>query len=109
MAGITNFLLRTMIRGTSRRSATGLAEAAEEIGGSLDASGEVGSAEIRGEALARHWEGLLGLIAEVALEPSFPGEEVERERRLIPSPIQTRGETTFTLSHGAPLREPHGN
>src|SRR2546430_14318388 len=51
MAGITNFLLRTMIRGTSRRSATELAEAAEEIGGSLDASGEVESAEIRGEAL----------------------------------------------------------
>src|SRR5439155_745640 len=51
-AGITNFLLRAMLRGTSRRSATELAEAAEEIGGSLDASGEVESAEIRGEAPA---------------------------------------------------------
>ena len=104
-AGITNFLLRTMIRGTSRRSATELAEAAEEIGGSLDASGEVESAEIRGEALARHWEGLLGLIAEVALEPSFPGEEIERERRLILSQIKTRAETPFTLSLDALLRE----
>jgi len=104
-AGITNFLLRAMLRGTSRRSATELAEAAEEIGGSLDASGEVESAEIRGEALARHWEGLLGLIAEVALEPSFPGEEIERERRLILSQIKTRAETPFTLSLDALLRE----
>ncbi|OLA98557.1 MAG: hypothetical protein AUH77_07245 [Candidatus Rokubacteria bacterium 13_1_40CM_4_69_39] len=109
MAGITNFLLRTMIRGTSRRSATELAEAAEEIGGSLDASGEVESAEIRGEALARHWEGLLGLIAEVVLEPSFPGEEIERERRLILSQIKTRAETPFTLSLDALLRELYGS
>ena len=109
MAGITNFLLRTMIRGTSRRSATELAEAAEEIGGSLDASGEVESAEIRGEALARQWEGLLGLIAEVALEPSFPGEEIERERRLILSQIKTRAETPFTLSLDALLRELYGS
>ena len=109
MAGITNFLLRTMIRGTSRRSATELAEAAEEIGGSLDASGEVESAEIRGEALARHWEGLLGLIAEVALEPSFPSEEIERERRLILSQIKTRAETPFTLSLDALLRELYGS
>ena len=108
-AGITNFLLRTMIRGTSRRSATELAEAAEEIGGSLDASGEVESAEIRGEALARHWEGLLGLIAEVALEPSFPSEEIERERRLILSQIKTRAETPFTLSLDALLRELYGS
>src|SRR5438046_9077638 len=78
MAGITNFLLRTMIRGTSRRSATELAEAAEEIGGNLDASGEVESAEIRGEALARHWEGVLGLLAEGAPEPSLPGEALAR-------------------------------
>ncbi len=53
-AGITNFLVRTMIRGTARRSGTQVAETAEDIGGSLDASGEVEAAEIRGEALARH-------------------------------------------------------
>jgi predicted Zn-dependent peptidase len=108
-AGITNFLLRVMIRGTSRRSATELAEAAEEIGGSLDASGEVESAEIRGEALARHWEGLLGLIAEVALEPSLPGEEIERERRLVLSQLKTRAETPFSLSVDAMLRELYGS
>src|SRR5439155_1520561 len=58
---------------------------------------------------ARHWEGLLGLIAEVALEPSFPGEEIERERRLILSQIKTRAETPFTLSLDALLRELYGS
>src|SRR3989475_463430 len=108
-AGITNFLVRTMIRGTARRSGTQVAETAEDIGGSLDASGEVEAAEIRGEALARHWEELLGLIAEVALEPSLRSEEIERERRLVLSQIKTRAETPFSLSLDTLLRELYGS
>ena len=60
-AGITNFLHRAMIRGTARRTAIQLAIGAEDIGGSIDANGEVEAAEIRGQALARHWETLLDL------------------------------------------------
>src|SRR5256886_2266915 len=108
-AGIPNCLVRTMIRGTARRSGTQVAETAEDIGGSLDASGEVEAAEIRGEALARHWEELLGLIAEVALEPSLRGEEIERERRLVLSQIKTRAETPFSLSLDTLLRELYGS
>jgi zinc protease len=104
-AGITNFLLRVMVRGTARRSGIQLAEAAEEIGGGLEASGEVESAEIRGQALARNWEALLGLLAEVALEPALASDEVERERRLILSQIQTRADTPFPLSLDTMLRE----
>ena len=71
-AGITNFLHRVMVRGTNRRSSVELATAAEEIGGSIEASGDVEYAEIRGTALARNWEALLALVAEVALQPSLP-------------------------------------
>src|SRR2546428_284701 len=100
-AGITNFLVRTMIRGTARRSGTQVAETAEDIGGSLDASGEVESGEIRGEALARHWEGLLGLIGGAAgrlsatLRRSAPHEAgaappaaPSGERRVLERPAQ---------------------
>jgi predicted Zn-dependent peptidase len=107
-AGITNFLVRTMIRGSAHRSGAALAETAEGLGGSLDASGEVESAEIRGDALARHWEDLLGLIAEVALEPSLLGEEIERERALILSQIETRADTPFELSLDTLLQELYG-
>src|SRR5206468_239038 len=92
-AGLTNLLLRTMTRGAGKRSAVQLAEAAEELGGSLEAAGEVETAELRGQALARHWEELLGLVAEVALDPTLPAEEIERERRLVLSQIQTRADT----------------
>jgi predicted Zn-dependent peptidase len=97
-AGITNFLQRVMVRGTERRSAVDLATAAEDIGGSIDASGDVEYAEIRGTALARHWETLLALIAEVTLQPSLPPDAVQTERRLILGQIQTRADTPFPFA-----------
>src|SRR2546426_9222923 len=41
---------------------------------------------------------LLGLIAEVALEPSLRGEEIERERRLVLSQIKTRDRKSTRLN-----------
>jgi predicted Zn-dependent peptidase len=107
-AGITNFLHRVMVRGTSQRTARQVAEAAEDIGGNLDASGEVEYAEVRGAALSRHAETLLELIADVAQAPAFPAEEVERERRLILSQIKTRADTPFPLAFDTLLADLYG-
>lgn len=94
-AGVTNFLQRAMLRGTKRHSALALAEAAEELGGTLEGSGDVDYAELRGTALARHWEALLTLLAEVALEPTLPPAEVEKERALILGQLQARADQPF--------------
>jgi zinc protease len=97
-SGLSNFVQRVMIRGTAKRSARGIVEAAEDIGGFVDASGDVEYAEVRGSALAIHRDALLELVSDVTLAPTFPAEEVERERRLIMSQIQTRAETPFALA-----------
>jgi zinc protease len=94
-AGITNLLTRVMARGTPRRNALQLAQAVEDLGGTLEASGEVETAEIRGAALARHWEALLAEIADIALRPTLPPEEIATERSLMLSQIQTRADTPF--------------
>ena len=107
-AGISNFLHRVMARGTKRYTALQLTEAIEDLGGSLDASGDVEYTEVRGAALARNWEALLGLVAEVALRPTFPDEEIERERRLIQSALQTRGDTPFQRAFDAMLQDLYG-
>jgi zinc protease len=106
--GITNFLHRVMLRGTSRYNALQLTEAIEDLGGSLDASGDVEYGEVRGTALARSWEDLLKLMAEVALRPTLPDEEIERERRLIQSAIQTRGDTPFQRAFDSLLVDLYG-
>jgi predicted Zn-dependent peptidase len=107
-AGITNFLQRMLLRGTEKRSARGLAEAAEELGGSLDASGEVESAEVRAAAIARQWEPLLELLAEVVLEPTFPATEIELERRLLLGQLQTRADNPFPRAFDTALRDLYG-
>ncbi|MGH7303075.1 MAG: M16 family metallopeptidase [Candidatus Rokuibacteriota bacterium] len=107
-AGITNFLHRAMVRGTARRTAVELAISAEDIGGSVDANGEVEAAEVRGQALAGHWEELLALVAEVALQPALRPDEVEKERRLLLGQIKARADAPFSLSFDAVLREIYG-
>ena len=107
-AGITNFMQRVLIRGTEKRSALGLAEAADELGGSLEASGEVESAEVRGAAIARQWAPLLALLAEVVLEPTFPASEIERERRLLVGQLQTRADNPFQRALDATVRDAYG-
>jgi zinc protease len=107
-AGITNFMHRVLVRGTEKRSALAIIEAAEELGGSLEASGEVESAELRGTAIARQWEPLLALLAEVVLEPTFPATEIERERRLVLGQLQTRADNPFPRAFDTALRDMYG-
>jgi zinc protease len=107
-AGITNFVQRVLLRGTEKRSALALAEAAEELGGSLEASGEVESAEVRAAAIARQWEPLLALLAEVVIESTFPAAEVERERTLLLGQLQTRADNPFPRAFDTALRDVYG-
>jgi len=107
-AGVTNFLQRVLLRGTTKRSAVRLAEAAEDIGGQLDAGADVESAHVRAEALARHSEALLELVAEVVLSPAFRPEEVEKERRLVLSQIRARADSPFQAGLDGLLRALYG-
>jgi predicted Zn-dependent peptidase len=107
-AGITNFLHRAMLRGTVRRTAVQLATSSEDIGGSLDANGEVEAAEVRGQALARHWQTILALVAEVALQPALRPEEIEKERRLLLGQLKARADAPFSLSFDTVLRALYG-
>ena len=107
-AGITHFVQRALLRGTEKRSARALAEAAEDLGGSLDASGEVESAEVRVAGIARQWAPLLALLAEMVLEPTFPVAEIERERALLLGQLQTRADNPFPRTFDTALRDVYG-
>jgi predicted Zn-dependent peptidase len=56
------------------------------------------SSEIRGTALGRRWRDLLELIADLALRPSLPAEEVEGERRVAARTIRNRQDQPFPLA-----------
>jgi len=89
-AGLSNFVHAVMVKGTARRSGADLAETVAGLGGKISASGDSDYSEIRASALARFWRELLGLTAELALEPKLAPEEVDRERDFLLSRVQRR-------------------
>lgn len=89
-AGLSNFVHAVMVKGTVRRNGSELAEAVATLGGKLSASGEADYSEIRATALSRFWRELLGLTAELALQPKLAPEEVDRERDFLLSRLQRR-------------------
>ncbi|HXG04002.1 MAG TPA: pitrilysin family protein, partial [Candidatus Binatia bacterium] len=89
-AGISNFLHAVMVKGTTRRSGAELAEAIAALGGKVSAAGDVDSSGIQATALGRFWRDLLGLVAELALEPRLAPEDVDAERDWLLSRVQRR-------------------
>jgi zinc protease len=80
--GLSTLMARTMLRGTTRRSATQLAEAGELLGGAPLAS--VGTEAMQwtmGVPASRLAEAA-DLLAEIILEPTFPSDGLEAERAI---------------------------
>jgi zinc protease len=88
--GISNFVHAVMVRGTTKRSGSQLAEAIAALGGKISASGEGDYSEIRASALSRFWRELLGFTAELALTPKLASGELDGERDWILGRIQKR-------------------
>lgn len=87
-SGISNFVHAVMVKGTARRSGAELAEAIAALGGKVSAAGDVDYSGINASALARFWRELLGLTAELALEPRLAPDEVDAERDWLLSRVQ---------------------
>ncbi len=80
LAGATVLAARAMTEGTRRRDAMALIEASERLGAEISADAGWDSFAVSVEVPRSRLAPALGLLAEVALEPSFPETEVERLR-----------------------------
>jgi zinc protease len=80
-AGLAAFTAALLDEGTARRSGPELAVAAERLGATLSSSADWDASYVATSGLAPHHDALFELLAEVTLQPSFPEEEVERQRK----------------------------
>ena len=78
--GLASFTMSSIDQGTSTRTAPQLADEAAQIGASLSVGTTTDASTVSTSSLARNFPAALGLLADVALHPSFPAEEVERTR-----------------------------
>lgn len=80
-AGLATLTAALLDEGTGRRGATEIAALVERLGGRLTTGAGWNAAYVTASVLTKDLEVGLGLLAEIALDPSFPEPEVERLRR----------------------------
>ena len=78
--GISGLMSRMLTKGTTSRSAEQIANEIESIGGHLDSYAGNNSFGINVETLATDLPKGIELLADVLLNPSFPAEQLEREK-----------------------------
>lgn len=82
-AGISHFIEHLLFKGTKTRSAAAIAKAIDSVGGQLNAFTDKEYVCFYARVLDRHLSFAFGLLADIALNPTFPLEEMEREREVI--------------------------
>ena len=78
--GLASFMAAMLDQGTSSRTAPEIADEAARLGATLGTGSEMDSVELSVRSMKRNFAAALDLLADVALHPSFPEEELERQR-----------------------------
>jgi zinc protease len=90
--GATSLMADLVKRGTETRTAPQIAEAVDYLGGSLEAAADDERCSASLDVLAKDTDTGLDLMADILRHPTFPAEELERERKLEISSLQAIGE-----------------
>jgi zinc protease len=89
-AGLSEAVASLLTKGTARRSAPEIAQAIDEVGGSLDSSSATDFATASARVTSDQLDLALDLLSDVALHPTFPDEEIDRWRNQALSDLQLR-------------------
>ncbi len=81
--GISHFIEHMAFKGTALRTARAIAEGIEEVGGELNAATSLDSTAFYARLLKDDLAIGLEILADIMLNPTYPGEELERERNVI--------------------------
>jgi len=104
-AGTATLTAGLLDEGTARRSALEIAATAERLGGYLTTGADWDVGYLSTGLLASHRREGLALLAEIAITPTFPDNEVERLRGLRISEIVRRRQDPATLADDRFQRE----
>jgi zinc protease len=78
--GLASFTAAMLDEGTTTRSAPKIADDLAQLGASLSTTSSMDASYVQGGSLKKNFSQTLDLMADVVLNPSFPAEEVERQR-----------------------------
>jgi zinc protease len=81
MAGVADITAALLTRGTTKRSATQIAEAIEALGGTLNSGAGWDYSSITANVMSSRIGPALEIVSDVVRNPAFADEEIERLRR----------------------------
>ena len=78
--GLANFTAAMLDEGTSTRNALQIADELARLGGTLATNSTMDATTVNIRSLSSTFPAMMDLMADVVLRPSFPAEEIERQR-----------------------------
>ena len=78
--GLANFAAAMLDEGTSTRNALQIADEVAQLGASLGISSSMDATTLSARSLSKNFAATVNLLADVTMRPSFPAEEIERQR-----------------------------
>jgi zinc protease len=88
--GVTLLMAKMLLQGTTSRTAEQIASEMESMGGSIDSYSGNNSFGVNAEVLSNDFSAGLNIVADVLLDPLFPGAAFEREREMQLSAIRAQ-------------------
>lgn len=82
-AGVTHFLEHMLFKGTEKRTAFDIALSMESVGGFLNAFTSSEYTCYYARCVDQEIERALDVLSDMVLNPSFPAEEVEKEKKVV--------------------------
>ena len=99
LSGLAHLVEHMVFKGAGGRDTRALAEAIEDVGGSLNAWTARDQTVFHGRALARDTELVSELIADLVCAPLFDAEHLEREKQVILSELGESVDSPDDLVH----------
>jgi zinc protease len=106
--GLTDLATGTLDRGTTHRDALGLARELEAAGATLSDDTAKDGTWLSTTSLAAHAAATLAILADVARNPTFPADEVERVRDADVVALRQGRDNADTIAETVGVREVYG-
>ena len=97
--GIAHFVEHMLFKGTAKRSAEDIAQSIDSVGGHMDAFTAKEYAGYYFKVLDEHLPLAVDIVSDIVINPLFPDDEVEREKRVILEEIKMVEDTPDDLVH----------
>jgi zinc protease len=96
--GLAQFVSAMLPKGTRTRDARAIAKTIDTVGGALTVTPGFEATLLSCQALAEHQNTCLSLIADIASQPMFPADEMDRVRRELQATVSQRYDDAGALA-----------